>query len=80
MLLTGTDIACKGLIVVMGELVLTKKLQKVERTGITVKTENADQIEQKRAMAKKIAIEKNRARNMAKQQLLAERIASASEE
>lgn len=80
MLLTGTDIACKGLIVVMGELVLTKKLQKVERTGITVKTENADQIEQKRAMAKKIAIEKNRARNMAKQQVLAERIASASEE
>lgn len=62
---------------------MAKKLQRpgrTDRTGITLKEENADQIEQKRAMARKIAIEKNRARTIAKQQVLAERIASASEE
>lgn len=58
---------------------LPKPIQK-ERTGITAKTENVDQIEQKRAMARQIAMEKNRARTLAKQQVLAERIASASEE
>lgn len=62
---------------------MTKKLQKPirsERTGITLQTEDADKIEQKRAIARKMAAEKSRARNMVKQQVLAERIASASEE
>ncbi|MEN6390829.1 MAG: methyl-accepting chemotaxis protein [Syntrophomonas sp.] len=61
---------------------MPKKLQKPvqgERTGITTKTENIDQIEQKRAI-RQIAMEKNRARTVVKQQVLAERIASASGE
>lgn len=65
---------------------MAKKLQKPARTelnqstGIIEKTENTYQIEQKREMARKMALEKTRARTMAKQQALAERIASASEE
>jgi len=64
---------------------LTKKLEKpvhlelAGKTGITSKTEN-DEVVQKRDLAKKMAQEKARVRTMAKQQAMAERIASASEE
>ncbi len=49
------------------------------KTGIIAKTEN-DQIVKKHELVKKLAHEKARARTMAKQQAMAERIASASEE
>ncbi len=51
-----------------------------EKTGITVKKENDDDVARKRELARKLAQEKNKARTMAKQQAMAERIASASEE
>ncbi|PKM76410.1 MAG: chemotaxis protein [Firmicutes bacterium HGW-Firmicutes-15] len=51
-----------------------------EKTGITVKKENDDDIARKRDLARKMAQEKNKARTMAKQQAMAERIASASEQ
>ncbi|HWP95293.1 MAG TPA: methyl-accepting chemotaxis protein [Syntrophomonadaceae bacterium] len=50
------------------------------KTGLTLKSEESNDIAQKREIAKKMAQEKSRARTMAKQQALAERIASASEE
>ncbi|HWP96904.1 MAG TPA: methyl-accepting chemotaxis protein [Syntrophomonadaceae bacterium] len=52
---------------------------KRETTGITVKQEDND-IAAKRELARKMAQEKNRARTMAKQQAMAERVASASEQ
>ncbi|HWP97295.1 MAG TPA: methyl-accepting chemotaxis protein [Syntrophomonadaceae bacterium] len=51
----------------------------MDRTGIIAKREN-DDVVLKREHAKKIAQEKTRARTMAKQQGMAERIASASEQ
>ncbi|PKM75813.1 MAG: chemotaxis protein [Firmicutes bacterium HGW-Firmicutes-15] len=51
-----------------------------EKTGITVKRENDDDVNRKRELARKMAQEKTKARTMAKQQAMAERIASASEE
>ncbi|HWP97320.1 MAG TPA: methyl-accepting chemotaxis protein [Syntrophomonadaceae bacterium] len=60
---------------------MAKKLQQPSRksTGISVKLEDND-IALKREQAKKMAQEKNRARTMAKQQAMAERIASASDQ
>ncbi|PKM76142.1 MAG: chemotaxis protein [Firmicutes bacterium HGW-Firmicutes-15] len=64
---------------------MTKRLERPasvklsEKTGITVKKEN-DDVARKREIARKMALEKNKARTMAKQQGMAERIASASEE
>jgi len=62
---------------------LAKKLENpvhlAGKTGIITKTEN-DVLDKKRDLAKKMAQERVRARTMAKQQSMAERIASASEE
>ncbi|MGI5920900.1 MAG: methyl-accepting chemotaxis protein [Syntrophomonadaceae bacterium] len=55
-------------------------LNSVEKTGITVKRENDEDIAKKREVARKMAQEKARARTLAKQQAMAERIASASEQ
>ncbi|PKM76408.1 MAG: chemotaxis protein [Firmicutes bacterium HGW-Firmicutes-15] len=51
-----------------------------QKTGITVKRENDDDVARKRELARKMAQEKSKVRTMAKQQAMAERIASASEE
>lgn len=64
---------------------MTKKLQKpahmefIGDTGITIKTET-DEIVKKRELAQKMSREKARARTIARQQAMAERVASASEE
>lgn len=50
-----------------------------DKTGITAKADN-DELNLKREQARKMAQEKARARTMAKQQSMAERIASASEQ
>lgn len=52
----------------------------VERTGLTIKSEESEEVSKKREMARKMAQEKARARSLAKQQGMAERIASASEQ
>lgn len=64
---------------------MAKKLEKpagmeMEKTGITIKKENDDDVARKREMARKMAQEKAKARTMAKQQAMAERVASASEQ
>lgn len=65
---------------------MAKKLQrpgKMEtsgKTGITVKQDESEDISKKRELARKMAQEKARVRTMAKQQAMAERIASASEQ
>ncbi|MDD3024776.1 MAG: methyl-accepting chemotaxis protein, partial [Syntrophomonadaceae bacterium] len=64
---------------------MTKKLQRPVanssvRTGIAVKQESNDDISKQREVARKMAQEKARARTMAKQQGMAERIASTSEQ
>lgn len=65
---------------------MAKKLEKPssmeinEKTGITAKRENDEDIARKREQARKMAQEKARARTMAKQQAMAERIAAASEQ
>lgn len=65
---------------------MAKKLEKPasmevnEKTGITVKKENDEDIARKREQARKLAQEKARARTLAKQQAMAERIAAASEQ
>jgi len=51
-----------------------------EKTGITIKKENDDDVARKRELARKMALEKTKARTLAKQQAMAERIASASEQ
>jgi methyl-accepting chemotaxis protein len=55
-------------------------MDSAEKTGITIKRENSDDIAKKREVARKMAQEKARARTLAKQQAMAERIASASEQ
>lgn len=64
---------------------MAKKLERpassgAEKTGIKVKQDNNDDISKKREVARKMAQEKARARTLAKQQGMAERIASASEQ
>ncbi|MDD2620030.1 MAG: methyl-accepting chemotaxis protein [Syntrophomonadaceae bacterium] len=64
---------------------MARKLQRpagsnIEKTGITVKQDDSDDIIRKREVARKMAQEKARARTLAKQQAMAERIASASEQ
>lgn len=61
------------------KLSLPNSVESRDRTGIVQKTELED-IAQKRQLAKKMAQEKSRVRTMAKQQALAERIASATEQ
>ncbi len=61
------------------KLSLPNSVETRDRTGIVQKTEYED-IAYKRQQAKKMAQEKSRVRTMAKQQALAERIASATEE
>lgn len=61
------------------KLSLPNSVESRDRTGIVQKTELED-IAQKRQLAQKMALEKSRARTMAKQQALAERIASATEQ
>jgi len=65
---------------------MAKKLQRPiysessVNTGIKLKIDESDDIAKKREVARKIGLEKARARTMAKQQAMAERIASASEQ
>jgi methyl-accepting chemotaxis protein len=61
------------------KLSLPNSVETRDRTGIVQKAEYED-IAHKRQQAKKMAQEKSRVRTMAKQQALAERIASATEE
>ncbi len=62
------------------KLEIPSSINNSEKTGITVKRENDDDVARKRELARKMAQEKTKARTMAKQQGMAERIASASEE
>jgi methyl-accepting chemotaxis protein len=64
---------------------MAKKLEKpagleMEKTGLTIKKENDDDVARKRELARKMAQEKAKARTLAKQQSMAERIASTSEQ